>query len=160
MSPEEKRVLSEALHSLNCSAIDYYNYHHSGKQNHYNFEVIGKVIFAKRFLAEMLDVGKDLNNYLLPGESQIDFEDGDNPEDWYNFCHKSISSELTEKEKTILINDVLSLLSGVSGINDGDDACLRCAKRMIAEVASYEPLSHFRLLFEKEVKPKYLKVNK
>lgn len=159
MSPEERKILSRALYSLNCSAIDYYNYHNNEKKQHYNFEVIGQIIFAKRFLAEMLDIGKELNNYLLPGEPQIDFKNGDNPEDWYNFCQKSVSSELTKKEKEILINDVLSLLSNVSGINDGDDACLRCAKRMIAEVANYEPLSDFRLLFEKEIKPKYFKVS-
>jgi hypothetical protein len=152
MSPKEKEVLISALNSLNNTFIDYYN---TNSPERYDFNSLGKVIIAKRYLAEFLDLQEELNNYLLPGESQIDIAEGDDPRDWYNFTNYSQSENLTEKEKEFLVKQVLPLLDGLSGVYDGDNAVIRCVRRMIAEVARFEPLSKYRLLFENEVSNKY-----
>lgn len=150
MSPNETSTLLSALNTLGGTQIDYHNY---GKDSLYNFEVIGKVVVAKRVLAEIL--GLDINQYLLPGESE--FEDGDDKQDWQRFTSPSSSLELTLKEKTFLQKTLMPMLDKVSGVYDSDDACLRCVRRMIAEVSGYPDLSHYRLLREDNIKPLYFK---
>jgi hypothetical protein len=155
VSPHEHQVLNQALDSLNNSFIDYYNSGEKRENGPFDYESIGKVIVARRFLAELLGITENFNFYLLPGESEVILEEGDNTEDWYNFTNKSTSENLTDQEKKTILEQILIPLDSVSGINDGDNACIRCARRMIAETIRFEPISKYRLMFEKEISPKY-----
>jgi hypothetical protein len=154
MSPLEKKVLASALNTLSSSFIDYYNYNKEIKER-FNFDKMGRAIMAKRMMAELLDVGFGINQYLLPGESPC--EEDDNPKDWYNFAKPSTSEKLTEKEKEYLKNTLLPIMNKLSGLNDSDDACLRVCTRKIAELAGYQPIGHYRLLGETGVEYKYVK---
>lgn len=150
MTSNERDVLSHALQSLDSAAIDYWN------PTGANYEAVGRAVMAKRALAEILARDtEDVARYALPGE-YID-EDAT----FVDLCHftypSSVGTPLTVKEKTIIERKVLDVLQGVSGISDGDDACIRCAKRMIAEVLGITPLSRYRLMLENDVKPLYFK---
>lgn len=153
MSLSEKEVLEKALSSLDGVNIDIYTHYHSGAKERYDFTAIGKMMVVKRMLAEMLS--KDLNDYLMPGESEA--TDDEEMKDLFRFYNPMKNDNLEKKDKLFLLNTVLPMLDKLGGINDSDDACLRCAKRMIAEVAGYEFLNHYRLMREEDVKPLYYK---
>lgn len=154
LSTSQKSVLKKALESLSHVQLDYYTYGNN-RVEVYDYASIGKMVLAQRALAELL--GEDINQYLLPGESPMDIEDGDDPNDWQRFISSTETSELTPKEKKFILNTILPMLKNLGGIHDSDDASLRCAKRMIAEAAGYPELSHYRLLMEKDIKPLYYK---
>lgn len=138
MTPKQYEVLKRSYDSLDVS-LDPDDY-----------TSIGKIIVIRRKIAELL--GLNIKNNALPGEY---FDDEDEQEN--RFVNKSTQNiPLTENEKK-LIRHCLSLLSNVGGASDSDDACLRCATRMLAELCDYEPLAHYRLLYEKEVKKMYYK---
>lgn len=140
MTPKQYEILKRAYESLDVS-LDSDDY-----------TAIGKLIVVRRKLAELL--GVSIKNNPLPGEY---FDDEDDEELENRFINKSPQdTPLTENEKKF-IKHCLNLLSNVGGLSDSDDACLRCSTRMLAELCDYEPLAHYRLLYEKEVKRMYYK---
>lgn len=144
-----KEVLEKALMTIESTQIDYIKYDHK-KPGAFNFEAIGKVILVKRMLAEL--IGADINHYLLPGEPV--FEEGDDKRDWIHFI-SPIEDEPTSSQLNFLLNTLLPSCDGLSGIQDSDDACIRCFRRMIAEVAGYPELKHYGLLGKMKDEPLY-----
>lgn len=141
MNEKKRQVLMHAYQSFDVST------------DSDDYEVIGKVVAIRRMLAELLDL--DLSQNMMPGE-YIDDEE-DELERKYFEKSSEVSEELTKME-IIRINRILKISSNMRGLYDSDDACLRCARRMLAEVIDYEPLSHYRLMGERdEVKPIYYK---
>lgn len=53
---------------------------------------------------------------------------------------------MNDKQREVLLS-AISTIHGVEGVSDSDDACLRCAARMIAEVLGL-PFGEYRLLKE------------
>ena len=149
MNNKERQIIEKAYESFKTVFIDYYAY---SSKAQFNFESLGKALIIRRMLVEFLQL--DINQALLPGEFFFDAQE-DNIEDWIRFSHGASSEDLTDEEKQFLTT-ILTISDSLSGIHDGDDACLRCFSRMIAEVIHYQPISHYRLLMEKEVKNLYL----
>jgi hypothetical protein len=155
MTPKEYSVLSDALQSLTVSVVDDHAYNHNRSQSDqidsYNYRAIGKMVMGKRMLAELL--ARPFGN-LLPGET--DDEEDTTLDEMCRFINPSPHDRpLNNREKQFLINVVLIVLDGVGGLGDGDEACIRVAKRRIAEVAGYPDLGRYRLMMENEVKPLY-----
>lgn len=140
MNNEQREIIRQAFFSFDVTvdSDDYIS--------------MGKVLVVRKKLGELL--GTHAREVLLPGES-YDEEDKNEPYE-YMFTEASGQEDLTEKEIKFL-KHVLEIASTISGCFDSDSACLRCACRMLAEVTNYEPLSHYGLLYETEVKRKYYK---
>jgi hypothetical protein len=138
MNKEQREVLLMAYNSFDVEldSDDYIN--------------IGKIIIIRRRLAELLGLNLSVN--ILPGE----YFDEEDPIEW-RFIAPSVETEELSKDEMIFLKETLKITGGVGGCTDSDDACLRCARRMLAEVVEYEPLNHYRLLFEKEMKNIYYK---
>jgi hypothetical protein len=151
MNQKERKIIQKAYESFKSTFIDYYSY--SNTKTRFNFESLGKALIIHRMLVEFLQL--DINQALLPGEFTFKKEEDDDIEDWIHFSSGASDSDLTTVEKDFLIT-ILEISNSLSGLNDSDEACLRCFRRMIAEVIHYQPLSHYRLLMEKEVKNLYL----
>lgn len=154
MNTEERRILTSALSSLSAIEIDLHVYKASDRKEVYDYDVLGRIIMGKRLLAELLGVPQ---HHMLPGEY---YDEESSPDDLSHYT-PAIKSEdgqpLNSKEREWLQRVVLSTVSHIHGLSDGDDGSLRCIKREIAEVAGYPDLSRFRLMYEKDVKPLYLK---
>jgi hypothetical protein len=160
MTENELTLFNRLLNTLDGVVINYYTNFTIGKNNseRYDYAQIGKMVFAKRVIAEL--IGADINKYLFPGESVFNEEkdDEDDIEDWLHFFKKNQKDlPLTVDVKKFLKKELLTVLSNLSGLNDSDDACLRCASRMLAEVIGEPELNRYRLMMEKELKPLYFK---
>lgn len=142
MNDKQRKVLMSAYNSFNVET----GYH--------DYEVIGKILVIRRMLAEIL--GLSLRDNVMPGEG---VDDDDDVQEKRFIGENDLSSNeeksLTKSEQNLL-RQVLGVSKGMYGVTDGDDACIRCARRMIAEVAG-EPIEYYRLMMEKEVKPLYYK---
>lgn len=140
MNEKQKEVLLKAYGSFDIET------------GYYDFEIIGKVVVIRRMLAELLQL--DIYEHIMPGE-YIDDEDG--IQELRFIKEKELSSKgeqsLTKSEESLL-NHILKISTGMTGVTDADDACLRCARRMLAEVLGL-PLANYRLMAEQEVKPLY-----
>lgn len=156
MTPNERAVLTEALHTLESVVVDHYMSDHqlSNTPDLYDYRSVGKMVIGKRILSELLS--QPFNN-LMPGEQyHEDVEYDDHLEDFYRFTIPGdYNTPLTTTEKQFLISKLLGGLEGIGGLGDIDDACMRVARRQIAEVAGYPDLRRYRLLFESTVKPMY-----
>lgn len=135
------QILNSSLETLQTIEVMYDDY-----------ESIGRLIVARRYLAELLD--KNLQDYVLPGESNL-------PEDKDDiFCHfidtafNAQTDEYTQAQMMIVKN-LIAIIRKIGGMSDSDDACLRCTVRMLAETLPEEDLSQYRLLYEKEIKNLY-----
>ena len=119
-----------------------------------DYEFIGKIIVIRRILAELL--GLNLANHIMPGE----YIDDEEPAQEYIYIDiKKLSpkgEQLLTKSEQSLLNQVLKISYGISGTKDSDDACMRCSRRMVAEVLGL-PLEKYRLLRENDITPKYYK---
>lgn len=151
MNPKERKIIQKAYTSFKTIFIDYYS--NSSSKEPFNFETLGKALIIHRMLVEFLQL--DINQALLPGEIPFEEEEGDDINDWLHFSSGASDSDLTSIEKDFLTR-ILEISNSLFGLNDSDNASLRCFRRMIAEVIHYQPLSHYRLLMEKEVKNLYL----
>ena len=153
MSPNEKHILNQVLITIGSINADYYG------SPLYNFDCIGRLVLVKRMLAEIIDL--DINDYLLPNESKFEGIDeygyNNNREEWIKFIKPCLKDNLTDKEVKFLLETLLPTINKIPAVDDSDSACLRCAKRMVAEVAGYHDLKHYRLMYEDEVKPIYFK---
>lgn len=155
MTNDERKVLLNTLESLDVTVVDTHVYSHTagGTVDLYNYRAIGKMVVAKRMIAELLGIP---HKYLMSGENWD--EEEIELDATCRFATPSVPGEpLTRQEKQWLIDTVLVVLNGIGGLNDGDEACLRVATRRIAEVAGYPDLSHYRLLGEHTVKPIYFR---
>lgn len=121
MHSSQSSLLSRALQSLDTVCVDYHNYG-KNKELPYNFETLGRITIAKRALAEIL--GLNLKNFKLPGEDPSDYE---THLDMFIFTNPSTSQMLTPEERRFIFKNVLQVLDKVSGVQDADDSCLRCA---------------------------------
>lgn len=142
MNDKQKEVLTSAYNSFDIQ-LGYMDY-----------EFIGRIIVLRRILAELL--GLDLSTHIMPGE-YID-EDEKNQEYIY-IDEKKLSlkgEQLLTKSEQLILNSVLEISYGISGVQDSDDACMRCARRMVAEVLGLS-LENYRLIGESNVTPKYYK---
>lgn len=155
MNADERQVLAAALDSLSNIQVDTHVYSHQKQygENAYDYDVLGRQILSKRLLAEFIGVP---NEHMLPGEF---YEDESDLEGLllYTPAKRSGDGEpLTHAEKKWLQEKLLPMMYFLSGLSDSDDAVLRCARRRVAEAAGSN-LSSYRLLYENEVKPLYLK---
>lgn len=149
----DKELLKKILDTLSGVSLEIGVPAHRQSTDIYNFNAIGKAFVIKRILAEM--AGANLNEHLLPGEYPA--ESPGEFEEMHRFYTELKTPWLSKEDKLYLQTKVLPLFNELSGVSDSDDACLRCAARMVAEVCGYPHLSHYRLLMEKEVKPLYNK---
>lgn len=155
MTADELHVLTSALDSLSSVQVDTHVYAHQKQYNEsaYDYDVLGRQFMSKRLLAEFIGVP---NEHMLPGEF---YEDESDLEGLLLYTPSKRSSEgepLTNAEKKWLQEKLLPMMHMLSGISDSDDAVLRCTRRRVAEAAGSN-LSSYRLLYENEVKPLYLK---
>lgn len=155
MTETEHKVLRSVLDTLSGTKIDLHVYRHTSKPDAlelYNYGSLGKTLLALRMLSELL--GRQFY-FLLPGEYCDDDTTLDDLRVYTPGDRSDFDEPLTNSEKRWLIQVLLVVMNGVSGIDDGDDACLRVARRKVAEVAGYPFLNHYRLMMEDTVKPKF-----
>lgn len=162
MTPTERKVVSDALSGLDSVIVDDYVYPHVRLDvkafgtaiDLYDYRAHGKMVIGKRMLAELLGRPQD---YLLSGECyDEEYADEDPISELCRFVDPSdTETPLSTKEKQWLIDTVLMVLDGIGGVGDGDQACMRVARRRIAEVAGHPELTWFRLMMEEDVNPLY-----
>lgn len=148
-------MLRSVLDTLSSTRIDLRVYRHTSKPDAlelYNYSSLGKSMLALRMLSELLCRQYE---FLLPGEYWDDDTTLDELRVYTPVDRSDYDEPLTDSEKRWLIQVLLVVMDGVGGIDDGDDACLRVARRKIAEVARYPNLSHYRLMMEDNVVPKF-----
>jgi hypothetical protein len=143
MNDKQREVLLRAYNSFDIQT------------EYFDFEIIGKVMVIRRMLAELLCL--NLLNHIMPGEYTDD--DTGLPDELRFIEEKELSTKGEQsltKDEQYLLEQVLRFSSGMSGLTDSDDACLRCARRMLAEVLG-KPLNGYGLMGERELKPIYYK---
>ena len=145
MLPSERTTLLKALDTLDGIRHDLHNYNKDSKHSH-NFTSLGSWLAARRMLAELLNL--DINDYLLPGECNIDYLEDDVDEYRVFTAPSDNTSPLSEKEKKFVLGTILPAIDNIMGLYDSDDACVRCLRRMLGEVVDRENLEKYRLLGE------------
>lgn len=155
MTDDEHQVLATALDSLSNVRVDTHVYAHQRQYNEsaYDYDVLGRQMLSKRLLAEFVGVP---NEHMLPGEFYEDESDLEGLMLYTPSKRSSVGEPLNYEEKKWLQEKLLPMMHFLSGISDSDDAVLRCTRRRVAETAGSN-LSSYRLLYENEVTPLYLK---
>lgn len=152
MTNEERRALSNALDSLSRIAVDPYvcNSHRNMSQERYDYSAVGRQLLAMRMMAELVNAPQ---MHMLPGEF---YEDETDSPELYRFVPQQVwygNEPLDDVGKGWLVSVLLPMLNPLVGMNDSDNASLRCVRRAIAEVADIPNLHEYQLMYEHTIKP-------
>jgi hypothetical protein len=135
------QILKSSLETLQTIEVMYDDY-----------ESIGRLMVARRYLAELLN--ENLQDYALPGESTLPEDKDDIACHFIDTSFNHHTDKYTQSQ-IMIVKNLMMIIRKIGGMSDSDDACLRCAVRMLAETLPEEDLSKYRLLYEKEVKNLY-----